>query len=333
MSTGQPHNQFPHPESKPPGRAAFESVSLALSDEKVACQSTSRRIEAIYILDNYFVDITCGDRDAPIRRFGKEHDDYLTAEAGQFNSKAFNFDELVKPGGVDALVGGRPPTKRIFRPGKNPEGELSDETFACIMQRMQDNLPAATVKWIHEALRIIQLPVEHSPSSSRVDEIVKRAKAAPEVPLELRAIVEMDSVRVVGGWTLDAVWQTANETALRRGGETIGQTRIRLDNGSQRYSYERDVYGNEAVVAELVDPGEGARLKAIGYDVDERGDWRMWDRDLARIGITPPRDSALHDFSDRVQATLTAERIGEYDTFIHMEDGAIKVRRPDGTIY
>src|SRR5882672_6102806 len=107
MSISQPPQ--PHPENQPPGRAAFVDLGIALGNETIASQSTTRRIEAIHIIGDLYIDIGCGDSHSAVRRFGNDPSPYLTAVAGKFNSRAFSMDELAAPGGVEALFGSAPP--------------------------------------------------------------------------------------------------------------------------------------------------------------------------------------------------------------------------------
>jgi len=288
------------------------------------------------VAGDFYVGITCGYIDD----FDIEQRQSLTAEVSHYTSKAFSLDELTLPGGMEAFLGSGLPTKRMFRRGQEPEGDLSDEDFDLAMRNLQEELPAATVTWIHEALRIIQLPSEHSLGRARIDKIMELADAVPEVPLELNTLITMNEIRVVGGLSLEAFWQSTNQTALERdgyAGQYLTQTRIRLNriaSGGQQYFYIRDAYGNETVVAEIADPTEREVLSAIGYDVHSPNDWGMWSQDVAKLGITSPPDSALEDFARRVQDTLiNTQRLGKEDRYVRLADGTIKVRRRDGTIY
>lgn len=335
----------PSPHEQPPGRAAFEIASAALADEEVQYQSTLREIKALYMLGSHFVDISCGHRHSPIRSTGQEHHEYFTASVGQHNSRSFSIRELAEPGGIDAFMSSAPPSERTFRPGQEPEGDLSDAAFERAMQRVESDLAASTVQWIHEALRIVQLPREHSSVRDRVDELVRQAEDADDVPLLLTASVDMKHVRSVSGgpnqnttgWAISATWSSANQAVLERNRYNyLTKTRIilaRIPTDGQQFCYERDIYDNEALVAEVKDPGEREVLQALGYEVYEPRTWRMWGPDIAEQGVTPPPDTALLDFANRLQRTLRGPRMGNGDRFTLLPDGTIKALRPDGTTY
>ncbi len=326
--------RFPDPESRPPGRAAFEDAYQALGDEATASQLTHNMIRAQYRLaGGFWVAVACGYID----NFDTEERQFLDAEVVH-HTGTFSLNEFTAPGGVEAFLEGPPSTHRIFRRGLEPEGDLSDEDFDLAMRNLQEELPSATVAWIHEALRIIQLPAEHSSGRARIERIMELAEATPGVPLELTTLVTMSGIRVVGGLALEAFWRSSNQAVLERNGysaEYLTERRIKLsrvaDDGKSIYI--RDAYGNETVAAETADPAEREVLNAIGYDTHSVNGWRMWDQDLARIGLTPPPDSAPQDFARRIQDTLNAPRLGEDDRYIQLDDGTIKVRQPDGTIY